>query len=228
MEFCSTHLRPIAQEVLKISICKIHLKKYPHKITSTSPRGQWVTLPWSLQALTVYSLPFWTLTCRSGLEYHKPKRENDRNYFEKNPQNLKVWCLKKVFVVCKMEAILFWTQWGNPIWPGDTIGQHQTVSTLPQIIEPTLTNHQQGLVAFTWGWCLREYPRYMISICAWNLRLQPHLFICWIVFDLLYAEHFVENTYGKLISKIDILSISSETSLRWIRMPLMISQHCFR
>ena len=41
---CGTHLSPISQDVLKISIRKMSLKKYTFKITSTSLSGQWANL----------------------------------------------------------------------------------------------------------------------------------------------------------------------------------------
>ena len=50
------------------------------------------------------------------------------------------------------------------------------VGTKP-LPKPMLTNHQWGLVPFTWGQFHRKYSRYKLDICLkiTNLRLQTHL-----------------------------------------------------
>ena len=57
---------------------------------------------------------------------------------------------------------------GNGSLPGGT-------EPLP---EPKLTNHQLGLVAFTWGQFHRKWSRYLSLMWIWkitNFELQPHL-----------------------------------------------------
>ena len=57
----------------------------------------------------------------------------------------------------------------NSLWPSDAIWQQRSGSTLAQVMawcrqplpEPMLTEHQCGLVAFSWGWFHKKCSRYI-------------------------------------------------------------------
>ena len=69
----------------------------------------------------------------------------------------------------------------NSLWPSDAIWHHRSKSTLVQVMaccltapshhapKPMLTNHQWGLVAFTWGKFHRKCPRYVSLLWVWKI-----------------------------------------------------------
>ena len=87
---------------------------------------------------------------------------------------MKFWSKYKIFIhenaseniICKKASILSTGRWGTSSRPGDTTCQHRFGSTLAQVMvcasrfqainQSMLTNHQWGLVAFSWG---QDLPR---------------------------------------------------------------------
>ena len=64
----------------------------------------------------------------------------------------------------------------DSLWPSNAIWCHVIIASgiglLPDSTKPlpesTLTYHQWSLVALTWGWYLRKFPRYLSFIRIWK------------------------------------------------------------
>ena len=166
--------RFITQNSILDSCCKVPLGWMPENIAneksifvqvmtapvSSKPLPQlWPISMGYMASLGHYGLSQVTLT---HLQIKHPKISSPGGFIFK-------WVSETPLSHCGHMVTQIWVNIGsdNGLLPDDT-------KPLP---EPMLTNHQWGVMAFTWGQYHRKCPRYLsLSLKITNQWLQPHLF----------------------------------------------------